>query len=109
MKLSELKTILEATEMPVAYLRFYETENEPLPQPPFIVYISAYSSNMMADNKVHHEVDNIQIELYTDKKDLDAETKLASVLNDNELPYSTTESFIESENLYQKIYEVRLF
>jgi hypothetical protein len=109
MNLTELKTILEATGYPVAYLRFYETENEPLPQPPFIVYVVAYSSNFMADNKVHKEIDNVQIELYTDKKDLDAETKLAAVLNENELPYATTETFIESENLYQKIYEVRLF
>jgi hypothetical protein len=109
MNLSELKTVLQATGFPVAYLQFQETENEPLPQPPFIVYLSAFSSNFMADNKVHHEVDVVQIELYTDKKDLNAETKLATVLNDNELPYQTTETFIESENLYQKIYEVRLF
>jgi hypothetical protein len=109
MNLIELKEILEATGFPVAYLRFYETEDQPLPEPPFIVYLSAYSSNFMADNKVHLEIDVVQIELYTDKKDLDAETKLATVLNENELPYSTTETFIETENLYQKIYEVRGF
>lgn len=109
MNLSELKTILQATGFPVAYLQFVETENEPLPNPPFIVYLVAYSSHMMADNKVYKEIENIQIELYTDKKDLDAENKLGTVLNEHELPYSTTETFIESENLYQKIYEVRLF
>jgi len=109
MNLIELKTILEATGYPVAYLRFYETNDQPLPQPPFIVFISAYSSNFMADNQVYKEINNIQIELYTDKKDVDAENKLATILNENELPYSTTETFIESENLYQKIYEVRLF
>jgi hypothetical protein len=109
MNLAELKNILEATGYPVAYLRFYETENEPLPEPPFIVYLVAYSSNMMADNQVHLEIQNVQIELYTDKKDLIAENKVATVLNENELPYQTTETFIETENLYQKIYEVRLF
>jgi hypothetical protein len=109
MNLIELKEILMATGYPVAYLRFYETENQPLPQPPFIVYLSAYSSNFMADNVVHKEIDNVQIELYTDKKDQVAENKVATVLNENEIPYQTTETFIESENLYQKIYEVRLF
>jgi len=109
MNLIELKAILEATGYPVAYLRFYETNDQPLPQPPFIVFISAYSSNFMADNIVYKEINNIQIELYTDKKDIDAENKLATILNENELPYSTSETFIESENLYQKIYEVRLF
>lgn len=109
MNLSDLKNILMATGYPVAYLRFVETENEPLPQPPFIVYLSAYSSNYFADNKVHQEIENVQIELYTDKKDLNAENKVATVLNDNEIPFQTTESYIDSENLYQKIYEMRLF
>ena len=34
----------------------------------------------MADNKVHIPIDNVQIELYTSKKDLDAEAKLEAVL-----------------------------
>ena len=109
MNLIELKNILEATGFPVAYFKFVETENEPLPKPPFIVYLSAYSSNFMADNQVHKEIDNVQIELYTDKKDIVAETKIATVLNENEIPFQSTEAFIESESLYQKIYEVRLF
>jgi hypothetical protein len=109
MNLTELKEILMATGYPVAYLRFVETENEPLPHPPFIVYLATYSSNFMADNVVHQEIENIQIELYTDKKDLIAENKIATVLKENEIPFQTTESYIDSENLYQKIYEMRLF
>jgi hypothetical protein len=109
MNLDELYTILEATGFPVAFSHFTETENEPLPKPPFICYLPTYSSNFMADNKVHIPIQNVQIELYTDKKDLDAEGKVAAALNENEMPYATTETFIESEELYQKIYEVRLF
>lgn len=108
MNLEELKSVLEATGFPVAYLHFKETENEALPQPPFIVYFAAYSSNFMADNKVHISIDNVQIELYTVKKDLAAEAKVAAVLNEYEIPFETTESYIESEELHQKIYEVRL-
>jgi hypothetical protein len=51
---------------------------------------------------------NIQIELYTDKKDLEAEGKLETILNENEIPFATSETFIESESLFQKIYETRL-
>lgn len=109
MNLIELKTMLEATGFPVAYSQFVETENEPLPEPPFIVYLVAFSSHFMADNKVHIPIENVQIELYTNKKDLDAESNLETILNDNELPFATTETFIESEQVYQKIYEVRLF
>jgi hypothetical protein len=63
----------------------------------------------MADNKVHIPVENVQIELYTNKKDLGAESELETILNNNEIPFATTETFIESEQIYQKIYEVRLF
>lgn len=107
--MNELKTILEATGFPVAYSHFIETENEPLPSPPFIVYLATYSSNFMADNKVHIPIENVQIELYTSKKDLEAEAIVEAVLNENELPFATTEAFIESEELFQKIYEMRLF
>jgi hypothetical protein len=109
MKLDELKTILEATGFPVAYSHFTETENDPLPQPPFIVYLAAYSSNFMADNKVHIPIENVQIELYTRKKDLEAEAKLEAVLDDQEIPYQTSEIYIQDEDLYQKLYEMRLF
>jgi hypothetical protein len=109
MTLIELKNILEATGFPVAYSHFTESENEPIPAPPFICYLVVYSSNFSADNSIYHLIQNIQIELYTDKKDLEAEGKVEDVLNNNEIPFATSEAFIESESLFQKIYEVRLF
>jgi hypothetical protein len=108
MNLSTLTNILEATGYPVAYSHFMESENNPVPNPPFICYLVTDSSNFNADNTVFYPIQNIQIELYTDKKDLEAEGKIEAVLNENELPFGTTESFIESENLFLKIYEVRL-
>lgn len=63
---------------------------------------------MYADNKAYKNIDNIQIELYTKIKDLQAEKKLEDLLNFNEIPYSSSEVFIETENIFQKIYEVRL-
>jgi len=109
MKLEELKIILEATGYPVAYSHFTETDNNPLPIPPFICYWVVYSANFSADNIIYKEIQNVQIELYTNLKDLAAEAKLQTVLNENELPFGTTETFIDSEMIYQKIYEVRLF
>jgi hypothetical protein len=103
MTLAELKTILNATGYPVAYSHF----NEPTPLP-YICYLVIDSSNFFADGKVYKKIDNVQIELYSDKKDLVAEAKLESILDENEIPYQTIEIFIESENLFQKIYETRL-
>lgn len=103
MTLAELYTILKATGYPVAYSHFNEPQT-----PPYIVYLVAYSSNLIADNKVYKKINNVQIELYTAKKDLTAESALENVLDQHEIPYQTTETFIESEGLFQKIYETRL-
>ncbi|WP_020059102.1 hypothetical protein [Bacillus sp. 123MFChir2] len=104
MTLAELLNILKATGYPVAYSHFTTTQT-----PPYICILVDGSSNMMADNKVYHEINDINIELYTIKKDLVAEAKLKNVLNEHEIPYeSPFEIFIESEKLYQKFYEVRL-
>lgn len=109
MNLIQLKTILEATGYPVAYSHFVETVDYPIPDPPFICYLVTSSSNMKADNSVYHQIRNVSIELYTKKKDLIAESTIETVLLNNELPFESIETFIESEELFQKIYEVRLF
>jgi hypothetical protein len=109
MNLQELYLILEATGFPVAYSHFTESENESLPSPPFIAYLATYSSHLYADNQVYKQVQNAQIELYTKRKDLEAEAIVEEALNENELPFYTTETFIDSEQIHQKIYEVRLF
>lgn len=108
MKFAELKNLLEATGVPVAFFHFVESENNPLPEPPYILYLPTYSENYMADNQVYFPIQNFEIGLYTAKKDLTMESILEAVLNDNEIPFETTENFIDSEQLFQKIYEVRL-
>ncbi|MGR3774585.1 hypothetical protein ACT1UG_02310 [Bacillus paramycoides] len=108
MTLGELTKILEATGYPVAYSHFTATPGKPVPKPPYICSLVDGSSNMMADNKVHHQISDVSIELYTTKKDLVAEAKLEKALDDHEIPYESFEAFIESEKMYQKSYETRL-
>ena len=108
MKITDLINILKATGFPIFYSHFNVTDDDPAPEPPYMTYIFSYSSNMYADNKVYKKIDNFQIELYTKIKDLQAEKKLEDLFDLNEIPYSTSEIFIESENIFQKIYEMRL-
>ncbi len=108
MNLIELKKILDATGYPVAYSHFTATPGKPVPKPPYICYLVDGSPNMIADNKVHHKINDVTIELYTIKKDLVAESKLEQALDDHEIPYESFEAFIESEKMYQKTYETRL-
>ncbi|MBJ8027761.1 hypothetical protein [Bacillus cereus group sp. N21] len=108
MTLAELKKILDATGYPVAYSHFIATPDNSVPAPPYICFLVDGSSNMMADNKVYKKINDVSIELYTLRKDLVTESKLEKVLDDLEIPYESFEVFIESEKLYQKIYEMRL-
>lgn len=104
MTLAELQKLLEATGMPVAYSHFTKTM-----KPPFITYLTPYTTNFQADNRVYHKIPVAQIELYTKNKDPLTESKLENVLDDAEIPYDmTSEVYIESEKVRQVIYEINL-
>ncbi|MEK4501160.1 hypothetical protein [Bacillus sp. FSL R12-0069] len=109
MNLIELKKILDATGYPVAYSHFTFLPDDPTPKLPYICFIADGSANLMADNKVYHKINDLNIELYTARKDLVAEAKLEQILDEFEIPYdSPIEGIIESEKMYQKIYKTRL-
>lgn len=103
MTIQELKALLDTTGYPVAYNHFNSA-----PTVPFIVYRLPSENGFDADNVVYHNISDVEIELYTNKKDLQAEEKLRTLLFDNELPFVSFETYIESEKLFQKIYETRL-
>lgn len=102
MTVAELKSLLDATGFPVAYSHF---QGDP-PSIPFITYLELNSSNFHADNRTYRKIMNFNIELYTDKKDPQAEQALESLLDTHDIPYETSETYIESERLFQKIYEI---
>ena len=108
MTLAELAAALKTLNMPVAYDHFDSDDNNPYPDPPFLVYLYAYSNDLYADDVNYKSIDDIQIELYTDKKDVAAEQKVESKLTEIRLPYSKIGTWIDSEKLYQMIYDVTL-
>lgn len=94
---------MRALGFPCAYHHF----NTP-PEPPYTVVLYAYSSDVQADNQNYAEVGNYQLELYHTIKHPPSEKKIEDKLRELRLPYEKTESYIESEGLYQIIYQVRL-
>ena len=93
--------LLTTTGLPVAYHHFTSP-----PTPPYIVYLFSYSSNFGADNKVHSQADNYQVELYTTIKDPAAEALIEGLFDANDIYWEKTETYIESEGLYQVLYEI---
>ncbi len=104
----ELYQALKSLGLPVAYSHFTETTGKPVPDPPFITYLATYSSDFQADNRNYKKIRNFQVELYTSKKDLAAEKLLEDLLDELELPYTESETYLESESLYQRIYDIQL-
>jgi hypothetical protein len=76
------------------------------PTPPYIVYLFSYSSNFGADNKVYDAEKNFQVELYTTKKDPTPEALIEGLFDANDIYWDKTETYIESEGLYQVLYEI---
>ena len=103
--MDDLVKLLEETGIPFAYDHFAEGES---PDPPFICYLLPQSDNFSADGKVYLKVSNVNIELYTDSKDLAVEQKLEAVLDIQGIFYDKTEVWIESEKLYEVLYSFEM-
>ena len=99
--MEELLRILSETQIPFAYHHFAEGES---PEPPFICYLLPGSKNFSADGKVYYKINEIHIELYTDLKDLAVEQQLEDVLDEHGIFYNKSETWIESEKLYEVLY-----
>lgn len=99
--MEELLQILNETQIPFAYHHFAEGES---PEPPFICYLLPGSNNFSADGKVYYKINEVHIELYTDLKDLVVEQQLEEVLDEHGIFYNKSETWIESEKLYEVLY-----
>lgn len=101
MRIEELAAMLQEMDIPFAYDHFAEGES---PEPPFICYLLPGSNNFSADGKVYYKINEVHIELYTDLKDLAVEQQLEDVLDEHGIFYNKSETWIESEKLYEVLY-----
>ncbi len=99
--MKQLLEILNELNIPYAYDHFAEGES---PIPPFICYLLPSSNNFAADGKVYFRKSKVHVEVYTDKKDLSVEEKMDTVLDQHGIFYEKSETWIESEKLYEVLY-----
>ena len=97
--------LIKSMGLPFAYDHFAEGES---PAPPFICYLTPGSDNFAADGRVYYKINIVNIELYTDTKDPSVEQKVESVLDASGIFYDKTEVWIESEKLYEVLYQFEL-
>lgn len=103
MTLPDLKGILKELNLPIAYRCFAPCQ---VPALPYIVYYADEDVAFYADDIVYHEGYAVTIEVYTEYKDIELEKRVKQLLNDNQLPYESYESFLDSEGMHLKAYEI---
>ena len=103
--MEKLLKMLEEMGIPFAYDHFAEGES---PDPPFICYLIPGTDNFSADGRVYKKINEIHIELYTDFKDLSVEQKVEAVLDEHGIFYDHTETWIESEKMYEVLYSFEM-
>ena len=101
----EVINMMEEMELDFAYHHFVEGES---PEPPFVVFLYPTSDNFSADGVVYKKINKLDIELYTDKKDIDLEEKVEAVLDSHGIFYEKSEVWIEKEKLYEVLYEMEV-
>lgn len=107
MTLAELYTKLNSGTFTgkVAYNAFPVGE---APSLPYICIVCTSTDNFGADNKVYFKRQNVNIELYTELKDPTTESAIESVLDSNEVFYEATDTYLDDERCFERIYEIEV-
>ena len=105
MTYEQIAEMMEEIGLPFAYHHFAEGES---PAPPFLLFLSPGENPFSADNVAYFSCKQLDIELYTDKKQPELEEQVEAVLAQHEIYYKKTELFIDSEELYEVLYEMEV-
>ena len=105
MTYQDIQTKLELTRLPVVQ-NFWEIGQ--VPALPYIVYTFPNNSDFNADNDNYVEIVGMEVELYTDTKDIPAEKAVEAVIRAQFGPFDKTSSWISSEHMQQTIYTLEV-
>lgn len=105
MTYEQINEMMEEIGLPFAYHHFAESES---PAPPFLIFLSPGENTFSADNYMYFSFKQLDIELYTDVKNPELENQIEEVLKRHEIYYTKSEVWIESERLYEVLYETEV-
>lgn len=106
MQLSNIYTMLNGVSSlsgKVAFNELPETLNQSLP---YVNLQNPTTVTFGADNIVYHQEPNVDIELYTRRKDTTLESAIETALTQNGIYYQKREGRIDSQSCYQVVYEI---
>ena len=108
MTLAELKSSLESItgfDKKVAYRAWPVGK---APKLPFICFLVTGTDNFDADNVVYHVLRDVDVELYTAKKDEASEEAIEAKFAEVGLVWEKAEEYLDDENCYEIIYSITI-
>lgn len=105
MTYEEIETMISKIGFPSAYHHFAERESPPLP---FLIYYSLGENTFGADDGRYHSFKRLNIELYTNVKSPEREDKIEKVLELYNIYYTKSEIWIDSEKMFEVLYELEV-
>ena len=105
MTYEEINEMMQEIGLPYAYHHFAEGES---PNPPFTLFLSPGEHTFGADDLMYISFKTLHIELYTDEKSPESEERVEEVLTQHNIYYTKTETWIESEKLYEVLYQMEV-
>lgn len=103
-KHKELYQLLITLAIPVAYDHFNDDKDI---YPPFMAYREQRPDTFNADNKNLIKFNNFEIELVTEKKDVELEERIETLLTNNEIPFDKSDEIWDNdEKIYHIFYEI---
>lgn len=87
---------------------YYEFPDGTAQEPPFVCFWFPESDDFFADNQNYVGIRRLYVELYTNEKDFSLESTVESVLSANGLTFRKSDDYIDSEKMWQTLYEMEV-
>ena len=105
MTLTQVARMIQSFETLGIQTAYYQFSEDETVHAPYAVYYYPNRDDFIADNLNHVKIEVLRIELYTDTKDFELEEDVEALLP---FPYSKETTYIDSERLYESIYEMEV-
>ena len=102
MTYTKIHKMIKRMGLPATYHHWQPGHVPPLP---YLVYLVDEQRYFAADNVVYQKIASVRLELYSDRKNFAAEEQIERIFEEDEIVYDKYEEYIESEKLFEQVYE----
>ena len=99
----ELEELLIPSGLPVAFHHF-----DAPPSGAFLVYLDDGENPFFADNRTYSSARGYRVELYSAVDPESERNTVAAILDANDIPYTVDSTYVESERLFEIIFEIEV-